>query len=191
MAKVCPVCGESKTTGAFSRDDTQPDGKRVVCRSCGKRAKRVEYPELPEDDVPISKTCGACGLEKSHTEFHRTGRCPGGSGALAPYCRPCTYAKHKAWRERNKLKQYNANKVNYYKTMYGLSLSELAELRERSAGMCSICGLTDKLVVDHDHATGKVRGLLCHNCNLGLGNFRDNVDILREAIEYLCRSRSK
>ena len=53
---------------------------------------------------------------------------------------------------------------------------------------CIICGSDDKLVVDHDHITGQVRGMLCNPCNLGLGHFKDNVSTLESAIEYLRRN---
>ena len=45
------------------------------------------------------------------------------------------------------------------------------------------------LCIDHDHTTGKVRGMLCHDCNTSLGKFRDNPDILRKAADYLERPR--
>jgi hypothetical protein len=54
---------------------------------------------------------------------------------------------------------------------------------------CTICGKEERLVVDHDHETGKVRGLLCNHCNRGLGHFRDNIEFLEDAIKYL-RDRS-
>ena len=50
---------------------------------------------------------------------------------------------------------------------------------------CSICGREDKMVVDHDHLSGNVRGLLCNHCNRGLGHFRDNIGFLESAIKYL------
>lgn len=57
-------------------------------------------------------------------------------------------------------------------------------------GLCKIChqppnGRWKRLAVDHDHLTGKVRGLLCHSCNAGLGHFKDSVDALRSAISYI------
>lgn len=57
------------------------------------------------------------------------------------------------------------------------------------SGKCAICGriLWDDLRVDHDHTTGKVRGLLCDNCNWGLGNFKDNPELLRKAVDYLAK----
>lgn len=62
---------------------------------------------------------------------------------------------------------------------------------------CAICGInelgdTRQFAVDHDHSTGLVRGLLCANCNLGLGHFKDSTDILRAALSYLeCQTPSQ
>ena len=71
---------------------------------------------------------------------------------------------------------------------------------EKQKPMCKICGKTvhkapenskdkqNQAVIDHDHKTGKLRGLLCHQCNVGIGNFKDDVNILMNAILYLSRS---
>jgi len=64
---------------------------------------------------------------------------------------------------------------------------ELRELK-RTTHECVICGKTEPLVVDHDHLTGKVRGLLCNHCNRGLGHFRDNPLLLEFAAQYLYAS---
>lgn len=73
--------------------------------------------------------------------------------------------------------------------MYGLRRGEFASLLEEQGGLCKICFRVDpagrNLAVDHDHATNKVRGLLCSSCNIGLGNFRDNPSLLRAAALYL------
>lgn len=72
--------------------------------------------------------------------------------------------------------------------MYGLTRIEYEMLTARHGGTCAICKLkTDALCIDHDHDTGKVRGVLCVDCNLGLGRFKDNPDRLRGAIKYLSR----
>lgn len=55
------------------------------------------------------------------------------------------------------------------------------------AGKCEICSSTEHLVLDHDHVTGKIRGCLCHRCNVGLGSFLDNADQLMQAAGYLKR----
>lgn len=56
---------------------------------------------------------------------------------------------------------------------------------ERTGGQCEICGLKDRLVVDHDHHTGKCRGLLCYRHNTGMGMFEDNPNLLERAATYL------
>jgi len=68
-----------------------------------------------------------------------------------------------------------------------ISDDQLKELKN-STKECVICGSTDKLVVDHDHKTGQVRGLLCNHCNRGLGHFRDDPMLLEFAAQYLYAS---
>ncbi len=73
---------------------------------------------------------------------------------------------------------------------YGLTPDGYKSLFNAQNGKCWICGKPPgkrRLAVDHDHATGTVRGLLCHNCNIGLGNFHDNTAHLLRAVEYLSR----
>lgn len=64
-------------------------------------------------------------------------------------------------------------------------------LLKNQGGGCAICGAkpqgTKSLPVDHDHATDRVRGILCQNCNTGLGHFKDKPELLRAAIAYLER----
>lgn len=69
---------------------------------------------------------------------------------------------------------------------YGLTAQDYAELRRRQAECCAICGRGDvELVVDHDHKSGQVRGLLCGGCNRGLGSFRDELELVERAAAYL------
>ena len=73
---------------------------------------------------------------------------------------------------------------------YGLTLQDYRAMRERQKNVCGICKTPGKpLCVDHCHATGKVRGLLCRDCNLGLGNYKDNPVFTRAATAYLEASR--
>lgn len=77
------------------------------------------------------------------------------------------------------------------KTVFGLTPQQWQAMYDAQDGKCPICGLPSeqspkgKLGVDHDHATGKVRELLCGHCNAGLGRFRDSPNLLARAISYL------
>ena len=72
--------------------------------------------------------------------------------------------------------------------MYGITLEEIQSIRKAQGGLCAICRkapMNGKLYVDHNHTTGKVRGLLCLHCNLGLGHFNDSLIGLSAAVRYL------
>lgn len=66
--------------------------------------------------------------------------------------------------------------------------SDLLAVKAASGGQCNICGKTANLAVDHDHKTNKFRGLLCSNCNMGLGHFKDDPMLLEFAQIYLMLS---
>lgn len=82
----------------------------------------------------------------------------------------------------------------YYRRTYGIGLREYEKMFEEQKGLCAIC-LTEgfdmmdpekgMIVVDHCHDTGKIRGLLCHNCNRGIGLLQDDPENLKRALEYL------
>ncbi len=84
---------------------------------------------------------------------------------------------------------------NYFLRTYGITLAKYRELWEQQGGVCAICGGEGfimnpnkhklKLVVDHCHDEGHVRGLLCHNCNRALGLLQDNTTNMQRAVEYL------
>lgn len=83
----------------------------------------------------------------------------------------------------------------YYKRNYGIDDAELAKMKKEQENKCYLCGSegflignnnhNEKLAVDHDHKTGKVRKLLCHNCNRALGLFKDNPALMRKAAIYV------
>lgn len=87
---------------------------------------------------------------------------------------------------------------NLLKRVYGMSLEEYKELFDSQNGVCAICGekakggktSTRELHIDHDHVTGRNRGLLCHKCNPGLGQFNDSIEMLEKAIAYLKKYQS-
>lgn len=100
-------------------------------------------------------------------------------------------AQTRAWRERMKT-EGKLDEIWYkhhLKTKYGLTLDRYKEMLATQDGVCAICKRPategKRLSVDHCHTTLKNRGLLCSECNFGLGKFQDNPAVLYRAIEYL------
>jgi hypothetical protein len=139
----------------------------------------------------IDKTCIRCKLTKPLSEF---GKYKPNKDGLYHYCKPCKCAIEKEGRLRNPLRKRTQRLKEF-----GLSLNDFDEMLKNQNGLCAICYkpetgvLYDKvknLSVDHDHSSGKVRGLLCSNCNRGIGHLKENFDIMERAIEYLKLSKA-
>lgn len=96
---------------------------------------------------------------------------------------------NKRWKVNNPVKM----RANHLKREYNISLEDYDKLLQKQESRCAICKIHKdelkngkiNLDVDHCHETGKVRGLLCPNCNKALGLFRDNPDIIKSTLEYL------
>lgn len=103
------------------------------------------------------------------------------------------YLAHKAARHAYYVTNRERVLANIYLRKYGLSTSKYRTTLANQGGVCKICGRTDaggtlrpqQFLVDHNHRTGKVRGLLCHSCNTGLACFREDRSILESAVLYL------
>jgi hypothetical protein len=80
---------------------------------------------------------------------------------------------------------YRLDKKSQYRKKYGIELEEFEALVKAQDGKCFICDTESRLMPDHCHVSGKFRGALCNNCNTGLGKFKDNVEVLQRAINYL------
>lgn len=91
----------------------------------------------------------------------------------------------KRWYQENKEAFNMGNWRSYLRRKYGLTPEQLEAMKEAQGHRCLICNQRRKLVVDHDHVTNRVRGLLCNACNCGIGHFCDDADLLRVAITYL------
>jgi hypothetical protein len=124
------------------------------------------------------KRCPDCGEWKPASEFPRNRRTKDGRH---PYCKPCHNARGRESRER----LYGGSRHYHLVRRYGIGAADVEELIRKQGGVCPICGRPDPEHVDHDHMTNQVRGVLCFNCNGGLGQFRDDLEALRNAIEYL------
>jgi hypothetical protein len=97
-------------------------------------------------------------------------------------------AKMRAYQRKNRDKYYEYNAAN----RFGVTRSEIQAINA-TASVCEICGNPPngkkRLAIDHDHDTGKLRGMLCHTCNLGLGAFKDNEVLLHKAFFYLMKHK--
>lgn len=121
------------------------------------------------------------------TERGRRAKFPMNSTRTASSRSERSKAWYKAHPEIRKEVQLNAD----MKKLYGITAGRYREMEEYQDALCAICftdipgGHGKRLAVDHNHDTKQVRGLLCSNCNRGLGLFQDNPALLREAAEYL------
>jgi hypothetical protein len=101
--------------------------------------------------------------------------------------RPAAKERHREWFKEN-------GRASNLRVKYGITEQQFALASAAVGGACEICGKqcqkNEKLSVDHDHSTGFVRGLLCNLCNMGLGKFKDNIELLRAAVEYMARTDS-
>jgi hypothetical protein len=119
-----------------------------------------------------------------------------------PEAREKALEAERAWRARNPDKVQRKNAANYtrFKTSrrrcqlrrnYGLSLEDYEAMLVAQGGVCAICGdsspgpVQKHFAVDHDHDSGKIRGLLCFPCNTGIGGLRDDVLLVEKALSYL------
>ena len=160
-----------------------------------------------------TKICTLCKKEKTLSEYHDNNRGSFGKHSMCKICRNRRESNRKMKRYRND-SEYRA-KVNecnrkqsrertlknpdyqidlHMKSRYDISLKEYNELFESQKGVCAICQKPEtqkhndkikRLHIDHDHVTGKIRALLCSECNTGIGKFKDNIEILHKAISYL------
>ena len=138
------------------------------------------------------KVCKNCGLtyKPSTNRQKYCGSHSGKSGcSWKNYLELCV-KKSKVHNEIRKLiPNYNHN--SSIKGKYGITHTDYEYILRKQNNTCAICNLeqnssiTKHMFVDHNHKTGKIRGLLCSKCNFGLGNFKDDIELLENAIKYL------
>jgi len=140
------------------------------------------------------KICTKCQESKALTLFHRgRARCKQCEAAYRRRWRSLNRDKANEWRKRRREREPEAVRDYWRRTnrkrYYGLTEAEYQNMLESSGGACGICRepFCGRPSIDHDHKTGKVRGLLCKQCNFGLGHFRDKISFLNLAADYLGR----
>ena len=129
------------------------------------------------------RVCSICKVEKKHSEFHVNKAWAHG---IYFRCKECANKRSK------ELYDPELERNKGFKRRYGITLDDYAQMLKLQNNRCAICNGTatgnrrqKNLSVDHCHTTGKVRGLLCHGCNSGIGYMKDDIELLEKAIDYL------
>jgi len=142
----------------------------------------------------MTKICSQCNVERDISFYYKTKRKSG--TYYQPMCKLCNKERYNKGRyeytkriREEKGPIYRKQVNNSLAKRYGISADEFNR-RMSIAETCEICGIkpNKQLSYDHDHETGKFRGLLCNKCNMALGQLGDNVDGLKKAIKYLERN---
>ena len=137
--------------------------------------------KLPEDHpYKHGRNCTVCGefKEANNYTLERDSKAYKGI-AMRSQCKPCR--EHIKWK-------------TFIKRTYGIDAETYYEMLEKQNYKCAICGIAgnnnavrSKMFIDHCHESGEVRGLLCSKCNMALGNFNDDIETLKSAIDYLAK----
>lgn len=203
--KVCSVCGEDKPLSDFSTRKDCKYGVHSQCRLCvairGKASRNGEITHATEcedcgGDIthrgPTARLCEPCGKERNR------------ASALKYYAADPNGVRQRiseTWHALPKEEKLARSRLQALKK-FGLTPESYAAMLEAQGGVCKICkrpetheyqGVVVQMCVDHDHSCcpgkwtcGKcVRGLLCHDCNAGLGYFEDSIQAMLTAVEYL------
>ncbi|MEU6995955.1 endonuclease VII domain-containing protein [Streptomyces sp. NPDC046465] len=172
-AKRCSRCREEKPRAAFAQNRASRDGLQAYCRPCWAeyyQARQVAKGKTvrPKVAAPAGhKYCRRCGEIKPHSEWDRNKTA---SDGLSTRCKACRAIEGRA---------------GHLKRQYGMTEAEREELVASQKGLCVICLSAPAAHVDHCHETGKVRGVLCFNCNSAIGKLGDDPDTVRRAAAYL------
>jgi hypothetical protein len=129
------------------------------------------------------KQCNKCKTVKDLSEFYKLGKGRSSPDGRTATCKQCNNRQGRQW--------YSGQTKTYHRmSRYGLSEDAYYAMLEAQNYKCALCKSTDPkrkqgFVVDHDHETGRIRGLLCHSCNIALGMLGDDITGLKRAVKYL------
>jgi len=139
------------------------------------------------------KKCKTCNQVKSFNSFYARRANSDGHQYICKECQSVRLAE-----------KYRENPAHFrerqYKRLYGITYDDAFNLLKHQGGVCAVCASpvdfnvrtrsskAGMAVVDHCHTTGKVRGILCHFCNIGIGHLKDDVTIVEKAFSYLKES---
>ena len=142
----------------------------------------------------MERKCKKCGEVKQLTDFYKTGRKTDKNEENRHYtCKECTKKRVAASYKADPMQQRRRDLMRNY----GITLEQYDEMLAMQGGKCALCPATEPggrhqqshWCVDHDHVTGKVRELLCNDCNLVLGIIKDSPEHLGRMITYILKHK--
>lgn len=134
------------------------------------------------------KTCTKCNVEQPLDNFYPKRGSRLKEGYRRSTCKSCCNKETISWQKNNPDKLKEIKRRTKLLSKYNLTLDEYNQMYFDQKGLCKLClnpHFRRPLNVDHCHATGKIRGLLCDKCNLALGLINDDIDLLDRMKEYL------
>jgi hypothetical protein len=187
--RKCSVCHELKDESEFQKSSKSASGLQSQCKSCrhqyylenkvqicAKSQKfRSEHPRIVKKRKAAQYQKHKVKIRAKHKEYINK-----------PEVKVRKQQLDKIYRQKHKRKMSKYFREKHLLKKYNLTLADYNELYLNQNGKCAICGREQsKLNVDHDHTTGKVRALLCQECNLGLGCLQDCSQLCIKAGKYL------
>ncbi len=165
--KICNKCKVEKDNTKFSKDASQKDGLSWMCKDCRNKNSAKHY----KSNQPT--------LVQKRKEYYQKSK----------------ITKPEQWRQYQQKSYWKNPKLHRERSraakllkQYGMTEEQHNFLLSSQGGKCPLClcEITNlNIATDHDHTTGKVRAILCKNCNSGLGLFYENTTVLERAIQYL------
>lgn len=186
--KQCTKCGRWKGVSEFYKCERNGDKSQDWCKKCQK--ERQENDRKPKKEYDAKRYLGDReGIIERVSGYGKTEK-----GAAVQRKSKAKYKKSDNGKEADRRYEKTAGCIEHKKKRhlvraYNITTKDFYQMLEVQGNKCLICK-TDKpgkrgFQVDHDHKTGKIRGLLCFRCNVGLGFFVDSVAALKSAIQYL------
>ena len=203
IKKICRICGLLKSLDCFSIKKEATSGFQPLCKPCDNLRRRKDYLLSTEKDrlerkrlklnfiPPVGRECSVCQKYKllNTDNFFRSSIAIAGFGYR---CKPCDKIAKSNWYKKNKERATMSSKNRTWKHKFGVTVEWYKTQLMAQNGCCAICR-SDKnkgrfgtyFVIDHNHSSGKIRGLLCNTCNRTLGMFKEDPAILRRGAEYI------
>jgi hypothetical protein len=182
--KTCHKCKLEKPLDCFSKDNGNNDGLYSWCKECVSKHNKNNRVHL-NSMTRLWRANNVEYVRKYSSEYEKNN-------------------KQKRSVSRKKRRDADPDKVKHKSLLrtFNLALTDYNKMLAEQNNVCAICGKdevvcfrksnkTMSLAVDHDHKTGKIRGLLCKKCNTAIGMFYDNIDLLTSAIKYLEKHNAK